>query len=164
MKSLRSVLTGLVLATSVTVGAHADETASPDTPPAPMGRHRGLPRGEFFGPMHVLHQLNLSPEQKAQVKSILVTAHDQAKTQMASARANREALASTPPTDPNYPALVAAEKTRAANRIQQMSDLWQQVYALLTPEQKAQIPAIVAAEKQQFEARREAWQGSHPQT
>ncbi len=160
MKSLRFLLPGLVLATSVTAGAYADETPAP---PPPMGHHRGPPRGEFFGPMHVLHKLNLTAEQKTQVKSILEQAHAQAKTEMAGTRANHEALASTPPTDPSYPALVAAEKTSAANRVQHMSELWGEVYAVLTPAQKAEIPALVAAEKQQAAARKAAWQASHPQ-
>ena len=160
MKSIRFLLPGLILATSVAAGAYADE--APAATPPPGGPHRGGHHGEFFGPMHVLHKLNLTAEQKTQVKSILEQAHTQAKTQMASTQANHEALASTAPTDPNYPALVAAEKTSAANRVQQMSDLWQQVYAVLTPAQKAQIPGIIAAEKQQFEARRAAWQASHP--
>jgi Spy/CpxP family protein refolding chaperone len=118
----------------------------------------------MFGPMHVLHKLNLTAEQKTQVKSIMEQARAQSKTVMASERANHEALASTPPTDSNYPALLATAKTNAANRTQRMSELWEQVYGVLTPAQKAQIPTLLAAEKQQMEARRAAWQASHPQS
>jgi hypothetical protein len=70
-----------------------------------------------------------------------------------SGRANREQLDITPPTDPGYAGLVAFAKSNAAEQIQLTSDLWAQVYAKLTPDQRARIPGIVAAERSKRDAR-----------
>ena len=166
MKSLRPLMQpiscALILAASVAAGTYANAQATTGAATAaPSGHHW---RHRQFGPMHVLHKLNLTAEQETQIKSIIEQARAQAKTEMESEHANHESLASTAPTDANYPALLAAAKTNAANRVQRMSEVWEQAYAVLTPAQKAQIPAILAAEKQQMEARKAAWQASHPQS
>jgi Spy/CpxP family protein refolding chaperone len=160
---LRPISCALILAASVAAGSYADAPATSGAATATPGGHHWRHHGQF-GPMHVLHKLNLTAEQKTQVKSIVEQARAQAKTAMTSERANHESLASTAPTDANYPSLLAAAKSNAANRIQRMSEVWEQVYAVLTPAQKAQIPAILAAEKQQMEARKAAWQASHAQS
>jgi Spy/CpxP family protein refolding chaperone len=166
MKTIRPLFPALVLLASVAAGAFAADTPSTATgaPTAPPGGHHWGHRGHQFGPMHVLHKLNLSPEQKAQIKLLMTSAHTDSKTLMTSDLANRQSLASTAPTDSAYPDLLATAKANAATRVQKMSDLWGQVYTLLTPEQKAQIPSILAAERQQMEARRAAWQAAHPQS
>ena len=68
-----------------------------------------------------------------------------------------ESLATTAPTDPDYPRVVAAAQANAASRIQLRSAIWSQIYAVLTPAQQAQIPGLVAAEKANWEKRRAAW-------
>jgi Spy/CpxP family protein refolding chaperone len=160
---IRPISCALILAASVAAGTYADAPATTGVATATPSGHHWRRHGQF-GPMHVLHELNLTAEQKTQVKSIIEQSRAQAKTAMTSEHANHESLASTAPTDANYQALLATAKTNAANRIQRMSEVWEQVYALLTPAQKAQIPAILAAQKQQMEARKVAWQASHPQS
>jgi hypothetical protein len=71
-----------------------------------------------------------------------------------SGRANRDQLLITPPTDPAYAGLVAFAKSNAAELIQQMSDLWSQVYGQLTPDQRAQIPGIVATARTERDSRK----------
>jgi periplasmic protein CpxP/Spy len=160
MSALRHIVPGLVLALTVSVGAQADTVATA-APPAGHHWHGGHRHG---GLRHMLAQLNLSADQQAQVQSILAQTKPQFQTLMASSRANREALANTAPTDhPAYDTLLATSKANAASRIQLRSDMWAQVYAVLTPAQQAQIPGIVAAEKAARDARRAAWQSEHGQ-
>jgi Spy/CpxP family protein refolding chaperone len=111
------------------------------------GHHHG-PAGRF---MHVLKQLNLSAEQKTQIKSIFEAAKPQFQALGANMRSNAEALAGMSPTDAGYPALLATAKTNAAARIQQMSDVKAQIYAVLTKAQQEQIPQILAADKAKWQ-------------
>ena len=100
MKSIRNLLTATLLAagalltaaSSVSVASAADDTTTPPPPPpgadGPHGwQHRG-------GPWHLLGKLNLTAEQKAQVKAIMTAArpqmeslHQQMLTQHAEIRA-----------------------------------------------------------------------------
>ena len=162
MTALRHIVPGLVLALTVGVGARAD-TAPAEAPAAPAAHywHGGHRHG---GIRHVLARLDLTADQQAQVRSILAQAKPQFQALTASSRANREALATTAPTDhPAYDTLLATSKANAASRIQLRSDVWAQVYAVLTPAQQAQIPGIVAADKAARDARRAAWQSQHGQ-
>jgi periplasmic protein CpxP/Spy len=122
---------------------------------APGGGH-GHHGGAGMEFMHVLKQLDLSPEQKTQIKSIMESSRSQFQALGDSMRQNHEALLSTPPTDASYPALLQKAKENAAARIDQMHAVHQQIYSVLTPEQQAKIPSIVAADKAK-------WQANHPQ-
>ncbi len=51
----------------------------------------------------------------------------------------------------------------AAARVQQASDLRTQIYAVLSAEQQAQIPGIVAANQAARAARIAAWRAQHTQ-
>jgi Spy/CpxP family protein refolding chaperone len=149
MKTIRPLLPSFILLASVAAGAFAADTPSTTAGSAPAvpGGHQWRHHGHEFGPMHVLHKLNLTADQKTQIKSIMTAARSESKALMESDRTNKQSLASTAPTDSAYPELLATAKANAATRVQKASDLWGQVYAILTPEQKAQIPAILAAEK-----------------
>jgi Spy/CpxP family protein refolding chaperone len=165
MKPIRTTFSVVTLAAALG-GAAIAATATPPTTPneaparSPM-RHDW--HGEHFdgGFRRVLEQLSLTAEQKTQIHAIF----DQAKPQMQavheSGRANREQLAVTPPTDASYAGLVASAKSNAAEQIQLMSDLWTQIYAKLTPEQRARIPSLVAAERAERDARKAAWKEHH---
>ncbi len=148
MITLRTLLPTLCLATGlagVAAYAYADAPDSAGGAPAVSG-HRW--HGHHGGPFaHVLKQLNLTADQQTQVKSIFAQAKSQMKTQHESMRANHEALMAASPTDANYPSLLATEKSNAAARVQAMSDIKSQIYAVLTPEQRAQVPSLIAAEQ-----------------
>ena len=169
MNSLRYALPALGLGlTLASAGAYADTTTA--TAPAATtnsspGQHWGgghrHGRGGFA---HVLKKLNLTPEQQTQVKAIFAQAKPQFRSLHDSSRQNREALAVTAPTDPKYPALLATQKANAATAIQQGSDIKAQIYAVLSPGQVQQIPAIIAADKAAREARMAAWRGKHAQS
>lgn len=162
MPTRTAIVTGFLAATLIAslaarafAGTSADGSAAP-----PAGAHHGG-HDAGVGLNHMLKQLNLSPEQQTQVESIMAGAKPQLQAQHASARANREKLASSSPNDPGYPAAVAAVQNDAAAGIKLMADLKTQVYAVLTPEQQAKIPALQAAAKAQMAARRASWQAAH---
>ncbi|HVN43562.1 MAG TPA: Spy/CpxP family protein refolding chaperone, partial [Steroidobacteraceae bacterium] len=100
--------------------------------------------------------------QKAQVKDIFTKAHAQMQAFGERARANHEKLLVTPPTDAAYAGLLANAKKDAVEAIQHMSDVWTKIYAVLTPEQRAKVPEIIAAEKAKMEAYRQGMKGHQP--
>ena len=158
----RKLLLTLPLIALIGIAAQAADTA-----PATAGSNLAMPVGHRHGHaagggMHaVLHQLNLSGEQQTQIQSIHARGKAQFESLRASSRANRNALAATPPTDPSYAQLLARAKDNAGSAIQLKSDLWAQVYAVLTPAQRAQIPALMAAAQEKRAARRAAWDDEH---
>lgn len=119
-----------------------------------MHRHGGAPHRDMTL-MRTLKQLDLTAEQKQGVQSIFEGNAPQRQTLREQQRSNRAALASTMPDDPKYPELIATQKKLATDAIQHTSDTQTQVYALLTPEQKARIPQVLAERKARWEQRRE---------
>jgi Spy/CpxP family protein refolding chaperone len=110
---------------------------------------RGMGPGGPAGGLALLrsfHALNLTEAQQTQVHGILAKAQQTRQAAMQAMRANgpgnMAALAN--PGDPNYAAAVQAAKKRATDRIQQASDLHQQLYGVLTAEQKSQLSKMIA--------------------
>lgn len=130
--------------------AHGDKTSGREAP-SRMSRHYGHERLPLAG---TLKQLELSAEQRQSVRSIFESNAGARRALHEQRRANRAALASTMPDDPGYPALIETRKSLAAQAIQQASDVETQIYALLTPEQKAKVPPILAERKARWEQRR----------
>jgi len=155
-------LAGLLSIASIALAADAPAPADSATAPT-AGPHMGHggPGAELH---HVLAQLNLTADQKNQVHAILAGAKPQFESLHTSSRANQDAMLRMKPDDPGYPAAVAAAKENSAARIQLASDLKTQVYAVLTPEQQAQIPAIQDAMKAKRAARKSAWKAEHTDT
>ena len=156
MRYVRQLLPATLMAVTFATVAHADSLQPADGAAAPSAGARLHGRHGAFG--HVLRQLNLTPEQKTQIQSIFAQAKPQLQALHSSSHANREQLATVPPNDPGYAALVASEQSAAAARVKMRADLWGQIYAVLTPAQQAAIPGVVAAEKAKWAARRAAWQ------
>jgi Spy/CpxP family protein refolding chaperone len=158
MKPIRNAFLVVCLAAALgaTTASAATEPATPNTAPTWHGGHGG-PGGPDGGFRHVLDQLGLTAEQKTQIHSIFDQAKPQLQATHQGGRANREQLAVTPPTDPGYAGLIAFAKSNAVEQIQLMSDLWTQVYARLTPDQRARIPGIVATERAERDARMASW-------
>jgi len=152
-RSRALLIAALAAAGLAGVAVHAATSSDTTTPPASTGHWHHHGRGAHF--MHVLKQLNLSPEQQTQIKGIFASARSQFKELGTSMRSNHEALESTAPTDAGYPALLATEKANAAKRIEQMSAVKTQIYAVLTAAQIKQIPAIIAADKAKWQQRQQ---------
>jgi periplasmic protein CpxP/Spy len=148
MKSIRILLAGTLLAagailaaaTSISIASAADEAAT--APPA-MGPH-----GWHHGAGHLYAQLNLTAEQKAQIKTIMSGAGPQLKGIHQQMHANSLKLRQTQPNDPNYPNVVAEVSQANASLHSQMitmhEDVRAQVFKILTPAQQTQLAALQA--------------------
>ncbi len=138
-----------------TASVTADTTAPGNTAAVHMRHHRG---GLLVGvTLHALRQLNLTAEQRSQIKSLLSAAHGR---NQSSGTADIAVLGN--PGDPNYAAAVQAAKSVAAARWQQQIELQGQIYNLLTSEQKAQLPQVLADMKAKAHSRRALWLQKHP--
>jgi len=136
-----------------TTGAPAEATGGPHW----RGHHHA-----FMG--FVLHKLNLTDAQKTQIKGIFAGEKSQFEALRTSVKANREALETTAPSSPEYPALVQQAQTNAAERIKLESETWSQIHgSVLTKAQQDSIPGIVAAARAQRAAKMAAWKAEHPQ-
>lgn len=172
MKSNRNVGL-LVLAAAGVIGAAgmvnaqttAPSTSTAATTTAPTGGHHRWHghRGDLLlgVTLRATKQLNLTPEQQASIKSILSNARAQAKAARASGQSQLDITVLGNPGDPNYATALQSAKTLAANRIQTESELQAQIYNVLTPEQKAQLPAVLASMKAEAAQRRAAWEQEH---
>jgi Spy/CpxP family protein refolding chaperone len=170
---------GLLLVATATVGAGAavaavSTTTTPSattttTAPATGGKHwhhghRG--GGMLVGVMlHATKQLNLTADQQASIKTILSTAR--AQHQAAAGTASVDLMTLANPGDPNYAAALQNAKAQAATRLQNEVEVQSQIYNVLTADQKAKLPQVLADMKSKFEARltvearRAAWQQQH---
>ncbi len=166
MITLRHIVPALCIATSLSGVAVYAQTSAQTTPEATAAGPRHWHHGEGgLGPMgFVLHKLNLTADQKTQIKAIFAGQKSQFEALRASAKSNRQALATTAPTDQGYPALLETAKSNAATRITLASQIWSQIYgSVLTKEQQAQIPAIVAAAQASRASKEAAWKSQQPQ-
>ena len=167
---------GLLLAAAATVGAGAAVAAAAistgeaaptaaatttATTPAPGGRHwHHRHGGMLVGVMlRATRQLNLTTDQQTAIKGILSTAR--AQHQAAGGTAGVDLMTLANPGDPNYSAALQNAKTAAATRLQKEVDLQGQIYNVLTPDQKAKLPQVLADMKTQAEQRRAAWSQRH---
>jgi Spy/CpxP family protein refolding chaperone len=147
MSPSRTLIPALMIAATLSVVAYAENAVDSTAAPAASQYWADGQFDHRAGFKHLMHALNLSADQKSQIKSIVMQGKSQRDAALSAAQANLQALAATAPTDPKYAALIEQAKTNAAARIQERSDTWAKIYATLTPEQQAQIPGIVAAEK-----------------
>jgi protein CpxP len=162
MFTVRKVVPALCLAVSMSGLAVYAATTTPPSTQGSGGHHwHGHHHGGFF---RVLHKLNLTDAQKAQVKSILTGQKSQFEALRSSSQTNHDALASTAPTETAaYAALIATEQKNAATRIQLRGEAWTNIYQnVLTQTQRDAIPGIVAAAKAQRQQRMEEWKAEHP--
>jgi Spy/CpxP family protein refolding chaperone len=109
--------------------------------------------------MASLHQLNLSDAQHKSVESLLDGLKQQREANIATERSNLEALGN--PGDKDYATAVQTAKTLAATSIQRRADVETQIYNLLTAEQKAKLPQVLAELKAKQGERHGAWQDHH---
>jgi periplasmic protein CpxP/Spy len=160
MKSIRSVLTATLLAagavltaaTGLSIASAAEEATT--APPPPPGPHAWNHRG----PWHLLGKLDLSAEQKQQIKTIMESAHPQMQSVREQMRANSLKLQQTKPTDPNYASIASAVSqthgSLSAQIMNQRADVRAQVFKVLTPAQQTQLATLEA----EMQAKRQAHQ------
>jgi len=109
--------------------------------------------------LRATRQLNLTADQEASIKSILSNARAQRQADGGTAPIDMMTLAN--PGDPNYATALQNAKAAAAARLQNEVQVQGQIYNVLTADQKAKLPQVLADMKTRFEARRAAWQQEH---
>jgi Spy/CpxP family protein refolding chaperone len=152
-----------VAAAATTTGevATTEPAASTATTPAPGGRHRHHRHGGMLvGVMlRATRQLNLTADQQTTIKGILSNAR--AQHQAAAGTAGLDLMTLANPGDPNYAAALQNAKTAAASRLDEQVQLQGQIYNVLTADQKAKLPQVLADMKSKAEQRRAAWSQRH---
>jgi len=139
-----------------------DAATAPSAPVTDHNWHRRAHGGFLLGTtLRATRQLNLSPEQLASIKTILSSARAQRKAARASGRMPLDVTVLGNPGDPNYATALQNAKTLAATRIQSESEIQGQIYNVLTAEQKAQLPTVLAAMKARAARRRASWEEQH---
>lgn len=154
---------GLILASALTLSTLA--IAGPSGQGGQEGgRHQGH-HGHHEGMRHAFAKLNLSDAQKASIKQITQASREQNKGQWQALRSQREAFGQMTPDQVGYQAaasrLAQAEGDATRVRIEQRAKVQAQIYAVLTPTQKAQLLTM----RNEREARRAQWKAfkaSHP--
>ena len=84
--------------------------------------------------------------QQEQVHTVFAGMHKQMESDRQAELADLPAFGN--PGDPQYAAAVQAAQTRASARIRRWSEAQQQVYAILTPQQQAQLTQLLSAMQQ----------------
>jgi len=159
-RSIHLGLAALALAGFSSVSMAQTPTGS-SVAPAPTASHMHHYRGHEHPFMRILHQLNLTAEQKNKIHAIYEAARPNMESLGKSMHSNMEQLMTTPPSDAAYTALVDTAKSNALAHIKLITDTQAQIYAVLTLEQQAKIPEIVAAEKAKRDAAKQKWQATH---
>lgn len=154
MKLPKIALLATVLAASASMtAAYSQETAHDHAGKRP---HR-MNMTHFAGepPLaRLVQKLDLTDEQRESLRALIDSSKAQRQSLREQQRANMQASLTTLPDDPSYFAMVEKRKQLAAESIQQRSDLNVQIYALLTPEQKANVPALIEEMKAKAKQRR----------
>ena len=167
MKLNRKLGLLLVAAATVSTGAAVADAAtttptaatSSTAAPAPGGRHwHRHGGGMLVGVMlRATHQLNLTSDQQSAIKSLL----SNARTQREASHTPVDMFTLANPGDPNYASALQSAKTVAASHLQSEVELQSQIYNILTAEQKAKLPQVLADMKSKAEQRRAAWAAQH---
>jgi Spy/CpxP family protein refolding chaperone len=149
---------GVASAQTTTTPSTTTTTTAPATGHKWHRHHGGFLLGMT---LRATKQLNLTAEQQASIKSILSTARAQAKAAHASGQSPIDMTVLGNPGDANYATALQSAKTLASTRIQNESELQGQIYNVLTAQQKAQLPTVLASMKAQAAQRRAAWEQKH---
>ena len=143
MKQWTKWLTSSLAALTLTgmLGAVDGSAMAAQGGPGPRGGFGMGGPGAGAGLERIAQQLSLTDAQKASIRDI-VRQSRQAGQGSGGSPQNMAALLI--PADPNHASAVAAAKQRAADRVQQMVDTEAKIYAVLTPDQQAQLANLIA--------------------
>jgi Spy/CpxP family protein refolding chaperone len=161
MKILRTTIpTAITLCAMTLFTGAAPLDAMADTPP-PDTTQQGHANFGMRSPFQrAIEQLNLTPEQSTAIHSLYDAERQQYAGRAHDSQADSAALLN--PGDPNHSAAVQAAQARAAAEVQRRSTLEANVYNLLTPAQKAQLPGVLSAMQANMQHGKGHW-GRHTQ-
>lgn len=162
---MRKILPLSILLTAA-LGCSALVFAAPQDGTPTAGQHAGWQHGGHrghHGAFMALKKLNLTDDQKAQVKQIFKQSFSQLKPQMQAVHQQRAAFEALTPDAAGYQqaaaSLAQAEAAMTQARVTQGAATRAQIYNILTSEQKSQL-ATMRAERQQ---RMQQWKQQHAQ-
>jgi Spy/CpxP family protein refolding chaperone len=152
MKSIRFRF--LVAAMAVMLGAAISQAQTADTtapPPPPGGHHFGM-----FGPMMglPLKELNLTDDQKTQVKSVMQKEHANMKPLMQQFHQLEQQLKQYSEgtyDQPKVQALITQQSQTLVNLMVEMTKVHNEIYQVLTSDQQAQLKQIEAQHQQRMQ-------------
>ncbi|HEX7817375.1 Spy/CpxP family protein refolding chaperone [Dyella sp.] len=157
---LSFLLTAALGASALAFANPQDDSAAPG--PAAHGQWHGGHHGHH-GPFMALKQLNLTDDQKAQVKQIVKQGFGQLKPQFAAVRQQRQAFEALTPDAAGYQqaaaSLAQAEASLTQARVTQNATTRAQIYNILTSAQKSQLASL----KAQHEQRVQQWKQQRAQ-
>ena len=139
-KMITLLAIGLVAATT-----YAAESIPVDQAAKPHD-HRMMHRSPF---LMAVNQLGLSDAQHQSIHSIMEQSHTQAKAEFANHHDEFSGMMN--PGDANYANAVKAAENAAVARIEQRSKDDTQIYNLLTPDQQAKLPQVLATMKEHIQ-------------
>ena len=133
---------GTALAAQATTTTSAATAATPA--PAPAGKHwYHRHRAVLVRIMlRASRQLDLTAQQQQTIKGILTAARSPHAQAGSAPPLDLTVLAN--PGDPNYAAALQTVKSRAQSRLQKEIELQGQIYNVLTADQKARLPQVLA--------------------
>lgn len=154
MKSVRSILivaaAGLALAAGI---AFAQNESGPMHHEMHGGMHGHMMGGPEF--MHFLHELNLTDDQKAQVKQIFQNESSTIKPlrqQEAQAHLQMMQLITSDKFDPKQAAAIAAQESPIHVQMEvEHAKIGSQIYQLLNSDQKAKVADMIAKHQQHLQ-------------
>ena len=156
----KSLTLGLILSSAMALTTLA-VAAPADHADGPQRGHHSHRHGHDMG----LKKLDLTDAQRASIKQIVHTSFAQNKTQRQTLRQQRSAFESMTPDQVGYQAaasrLAQAEGDATRVRVQQKANVRAQIYAVLTPTQKAQM-ATMRLQKQAQRAQWKQFKTQHP--
>ena len=159
MKRCIGIIVGAGLLATCSVWAQAPG-AKPDTVPEGAGAKPAFHHpGEIM--LGLFHKLNLTPEQKEQIKKVMEQKRDQNKAAQESVMTLRKQLMEQMGSDNPDPEKIRAlhrqlgelEGNLAASRAEGLKE----IKALLTPEQQAQLAKEVSGAREHLEQARNQW-------
>lgn len=154
---IATVAAGAAVAAATTSPAAVTTTAVDGAPRGKHWHHRDHEGGMLVGVMlRAARQLDLTAEQQAAIKDILSAARAQHQAAVGSAPVDLMTLAN--PGDSNYATALQNAKAAAAARLQNQVELQGRIYNVLTAEQKAKLPQVLADMRSKAERRRVDWQ------
>lgn len=153
MKSIKSTLAAFASGLALCAGmAMAQDTTTPP-PPRDHSMHRGFRGGPEFG--LPLHQLNLTDDQKAQIKQIFQSEKQSFRPLMQQEATSRQAMMQLI-TSGNFDrakasALAAQEGQTHVQLEVEHAKMASQIYRLLSSDQKSKLSEILAQRQQRMQ-------------
>jgi len=166
VKSFKSMLAVITagLALSAGIAMAQDETAPPSTPPHHAMRGHFMGGGPEFGMF--LHQLNLTDDQKAQIKQIFQSNKSSMKPLMQQEAATHEQmiqLITSGTFDQAKAAAIVAQESRVHTQLELAhATIGSQIYQLLNSDQKAKVSQIIAQHQQRMQERMQKQEQAAP--